>query len=91
MDNKVDRDVVAMKHFAAKLSDFSDQLAQKSAYLLKLCDQASHAMQDQNGKILVNRLTDMATQLQDPMNDARTLSERISRSAAILEALEKGD
>lgn len=90
MDNKLDRDWEAMKRFSEKLSGFCDVIEQKSAYLIKMCDQIDHAMQDQNGKLLSGRLTDMAEELQDPVCRARELSLRISRSAAILEALEKG-
>lgn len=91
MDDKLDRDVTAMKHFAESLSDFCDVMVKRSAILIQLCDQVNYAMQDKNGRMLAERLTDMAEDLQDPVNRARDLSQRISRSAAILEALEKGE
>ena len=61
----------------------------KSAALVKLCDKAEHAMQDHNGEILIQRLTDMAEDLQTRVAYARALADRISRSADILEESEK--
>ena len=46
-------------------------------------------MQDHNGEILIQRLTDMAEDLQTRVAYARALADRISRSADILEESEK--
>ena len=89
MDNIVSRDPTAMKEFSAKLSEFSDFIAKQSAALVQLCGKAEHAMQDHNGEILIQRLTDMAEDLQARVAYARALADRISRSADILEETEK--
>ncbi len=89
MDDIVDRDPLALERFGVKLSDFCDSMAQKSAVLIKMCGQAEHAMQDQNGKLLVNRLTTMAGDIQAQVAEARALAARISRSAALLAESEK--
>ncbi len=89
MNDLVDRDTAAMKHFTAKLSDFCDSTAHKAATLVRMCEQAQQAMQDQNGKILARRLTDMAGELQKQVAAARALAGRMARSAELLEQSEK--
>lgn len=89
MNDIVDRDPVAMGKFSGQLSDFCDTMAQKAAALIKLCDRVEYAMQDQNGKILVARLTGMAEDVRVQVANARALAGRISRSAAILAESEK--
>ncbi len=88
MDNIIDRDPVTMERFAEKLSDFCDTMAQKSAVLIKMCDQTDHAMQDDAGRLVVSRLNTMAQDIQTQVATARALADRICRSAALLEQSE---
>lgn len=89
MNDIVDRDPAAMEKFSGQLSDFCDTMAQKAALLVKLCGEAEHAMQDQSGVLVTQRLTAMAEDIQTQVARGRALADRISRSAAILAESEK--
>lgn len=84
MHNIIDRDPVAMEQFCQKLADFCDTMEHKSCVLRKKCEEADYAMQDENGKLVVNRLNSMADDILVQVAQARALVSRISRSAALL-------
>ena len=84
MNNIVDRDPSAMGKFAAKLSDFCDEMDQKAAAMVKCCEDAELAMQDQGGAATAQRLMKLVEDVRAQVANARALSDRISRSAAIL-------
>lgn len=84
MNDIIDRDPEAMVRFVAKLSDFCDTMEQKSCVLRKKCLEADSAMQDQNGRLVVSRLNNMADDILMQVAQARALVSRIARSAALL-------
>lgn len=89
MNNIVDRDIAALETFLSKLSHFCDSMDDKASKMIRHCEQAEYAMQDESGTALSKRLTDMATDLKEQVAFARALAGRISRSNALLAESEK--
>lgn len=89
MNKTVDRDPAAMEKFAVKLSDFCDEMDQKAAAMVKLCEEAGSAMQDQGGAATAQRLMKLVEDVRAQVTNARALSARISRSASILNESEE--